>query len=397
MKILIVSEVFWPEEFIINDLASEWSKMGYEVEVLTQYPSYPQGYVFSGYNNKGYSVQDWNGIKIHRYPFVEGYRDSTLNKFLNYLYFIYGGKKIAAKLDEHYDCIFVSQSGPLTVAFPAMKLSKKYNVPMYIWTFDIWPDVVYSYGVPKCWLTDVILSWVIKRVYNSCNKIFVSSKRFKETIGRYTSKPILYAPNWLRYVCDEKSDLHLIADKFQFTFAGNISRYQNLINTVRGFAKANIPDTILNIIGDGSYADNVRKVVEELELENVIMYGRKPFNQIHDLLTQSDVLVLPLMANSGIEKTEPFKIQSYLRAGKPILGILNGSGKDIIEENNIGICSEPDNVDDIARGFREVMSFAQEYSNGVKKNAHDLMMERFNKDKIVKLITDVVSNVSKNE
>lgn len=397
MKILIVSEVFWPEEFIINDLASEWSKMGYEVEVLTQYPSYPQGHVYSGYNNKGYSVQDWNGIKIHRFPFVEGYRDSTLNKFLNYLYFIYGGKKITAKLGGHYDCIFVSQSGPLTVAFPAMKLSKKYNVPMYIWTFDIWPDVVYSYGVPKCWLTDVILSWVIKRVYNSCNKIFVSSKRFKETIGRYTSKPMLYAPNWLRRVCDEKSDLHLVADKFQFTFAGNISRYQNLINTVRGFAKANIPDTILNIIGDGSYADNVRKVVEELELENVIMYGRQPFNQVHDLLTQSDVLILPLMANSGIEKTEPFKIQSYLRAGKPIFGILNGSGKDIIEENNIGICSEPDNVADIARGFREVMSFAKEHSDDVKKNAHELMVERFNKDKIVKLITDALSNTSENE
>lgn len=255
----------------------------------------------------------------------------------------------------------------LKIEFTSGKLSKKYNVPMYIWTFDIWPDVVYSYGVPKCWLTDVILSWVIKSVYNSCNKIFVSSKRFKETIGRYTSKPMLYAPNWLRRVCDEKSDLHLVADKFQFTFAGNISRYQNLINTVRGFAKANIPDTILNIIGDGSYADNVRKVVGELKLENVIMYGRKPFNQIHDLLTQSDVLVLPLMANSGIEKTEPFKIQSYLRAGKPIFGILNGSGKDIIEENNIGICSKPDNVADIARGFREVMSFAKEHSDDVKK------------------------------
>ena len=208
---------------------------------------------------------------------------------------------------------------------------------------------------------------------------------------------MLYAPNWLRRVCDEKSDLHLVADKFQFTFAGNISRYQNLINTVRGFAKANIPDTILNIIGDGSYADNVRKVVGELKLKNVIMYGRKPFNQIHDLLTQSDVLVLPLMANSGIEKTEPFKIQSYLRAGKPIFGILNGSGKDIIEENNIGICSEPDNVADIARGFREVMSFAKEHSDDVQKNAHELMVERFNKDKIVKLITDALSNTSENE
>ena len=43
MKILIVSQYFWPEQFRINDIAEYLSKKGYEVDVLTGIPNYPQG------------------------------------------------------------------------------------------------------------------------------------------------------------------------------------------------------------------------------------------------------------------------------------------------------------------------------------------------------------------
>ena len=392
MKILIVSEVFWPEDFMINDLAREWVRMGHEVEVLTQYPSYPQSYVFDGYVNKGIRDEDWEGIRIHRFPFIEGYRDSKLRKFGNYLYFIREGRKLARKLTTHYDCVFVSQTGPLTVAYPGLAVGRQQGVPVYLWTFDLWPDVVYSYGVPKNRLTDAMLSRVIKNIYIGCSKIFVSSKRFGEQISQYTDKEIIYAPNWLRPAEEVESDLRLPSEKLNFTFTGNISRYQNLGNTVRGFVKAGLKDAQLNIVGDGSYADEVRNVIAETGTENVIMHGRKPYNHMADILRQSDVLVLPLIPQEGIKKTEPLKLQSYLAAGKPILGILRGSGRDIIEENDIGLCAQPDDVDDIARAFREIVEYARSHGDQVHENAINLMAGRFNKRCIVNMITDVINN-----
>lgn len=92
MKILIVSEVFYPEDFMVNELAVEWQRMGHQVEVLSQYPSYPQSYVFEGYENTGRRVEEWNGIRIHRFPVVEGYKDSKVRKFANYLRFVRVGK-----------------------------------------------------------------------------------------------------------------------------------------------------------------------------------------------------------------------------------------------------------------------------------------------------------------
>lgn len=387
MRILIVSEVFYPEDFIINNLAQEWQKMGHEVSVLSQYPSYPQSYVYDDYENKGEMIEDWNGIKIYRFPFIEGYRDSVKRKFANYLSYIRGGKKIAKRIGNDFDVIFVSQSGPLTVALPAIAAGKKYNKPVAIWTFDIWPDVVWTYGMPQNKFTRWFLNRLIGYIYKNCDRIFVSSKRFEESIGQYTKKDLVYAPNWLRPTEEVKSDLRLDPSKFNFTFTGNISRYQNLINTVSGFGKAHLENSVLNIVGDGSYLEQVKYYVEHHNIKNVVFHGRKPYSQMNDILCQSDVLVLPLMPNEGIMKTEPFKIQSYLHAGKPIFGILGGSGKDIIEENQLGIVSIPDDVDDIAKGFCDSIEFAKQYTEEVAARASELMQTRFNKDRIVETIT----------
>lgn len=395
--ILIVSEVFWPEDFLVNDLAKEWQKQGHVVEVITQYPSYPQGVVYDSYRNEGEMDEDWEGIKIHRFPVIEGYRESRVKKFANYLKFVRHGKRIAKRIGAGFDVIFVSQTGPLTVALPAVAAGRKHNKPVAIWTQDIWPDVVWSYGVPKLGIIKWYLDMVIRKIYRGCDRIFVSSKRFEDIIKRYSEKEIIYTPNWLRPAKEEASDIQLEEGKVRFTFTGNISRYQNLTNTVLGFAKAGLDDCVLNIVGNGSYLDQVKYVVEHQQVKNVVFHGRKPYNTMNDILSKSDVLVLPLINDEGIMKTEPFKIQSYLHAGKPIMGILGGSGKDIIEENGLGLVAMPDNTDDIARVFQEISAFAKEHAEEVKLKSKELMATRFCKDKIVKKITECLPTQKDNQ
>lgn len=388
MRILLFSEVFYPEDFIVNDLVREWINQGKEVEVVTQYPSYPQSYVFDGYKNKGYQTEDWEGVKIHRYPFIEGYRDSKVSKFRNYFSFVQGGKKVVDNLKGNYDCAFVSQTGPLTVAYPALYAKKKYGLPVNIWTCDIWPDAVWGYGIPKFSLTETLLEKTIKSIYKGCDRIFVSSKKFSETIGHYTDKECIYAPNWLRPAENIESKIRLPENKVNFTFTGNVSRYQNLINTIEGFVKAGMENAQLNIVGDGSYLAEVKDAAERINAKNVVFHGRRPYKEMYDILTQSQVLVLPLMPQKGIEKTEPFKIQSYLQAGKPILGVLNGAGREIIEENGLGLCANPTDTEAIAKGFNKMIAYAAEHVADVHDAAKKLLATRFNKTEIVKRITE---------
>ena len=388
MRILVFSEVFWPEDFIVNDLVREWAAAGHAVEVVTQYPSYPASYVFDGYKNEGTMTEDWEGVAIHRFHFIEGYRDSVTKKLRNYYSFVNGGKRIVDTLPGDFDCVFVSQTGPLTVAYPALYYKKKYGVPVNIWTCDIWPDAVWSYGIPKNFISANFLDRMIKSIYDGCDHVFVSSKYFAQTIGTYSEVNCTYAPNWLRPTNNKKSALRLPAGTFHFTFTGNVSRYQNLINTVAGFQAAKLMNAQLNIVGDGSYLAEVKAWAERNHVSGVVFHGRRPYNEMYDILSQSDALVLPLISHEGIEKTEPFKIQSYLQAGKPILGILNGAGREIIEENNLGLCVSPDDVNEIAEGFQRMVPLVQDPKNDVSAAASNLMKTRFNKQEIVKRITN---------
>lgn len=393
MKILVVTAVFYPENFIINDLVIEWQKQGVKVDVLTQWPSYPQGKVFDGYKNSSYSIEQWGESTIYRFKFVEGYRDSIVRKLINYWTFVRVGKKIAKKIGGNYDHIFVNQSGPLTIALPAIAIKKKFGTPLTIWTFDIWPNAIYIQKLPFMSVIDIFLTKLIKNVYGNSDNILVSSKNFDSIIKHYVpDKKINYIPNWLIKEDFIKSKLRLNKDMFNFTFTGNVSMGQNLKNVIKGFGRANLNNARLNIIGDGTVLKELKILVEKKNIENVIFYGRYPSNQINDILTQSDVLVLPLIADEGVAKTEPFKIQSYLTAGKPILGVIIGSGKEIIEEEKLGICASPNDIADIADKFKEIIDFESKNKDRVTESAHRLLQTRFNKEKIIDKINYILNH-----
>ena len=46
MKILIISQRQWPENFRITDIAETLVTLGHDVAVLTGLPNYPKGYIY---------------------------------------------------------------------------------------------------------------------------------------------------------------------------------------------------------------------------------------------------------------------------------------------------------------------------------------------------------------
>ena len=101
-----------------------------------------------------------------------------------------------------------------------------------------------------------------------------------------------------------------------------------------------------------------------------------------------------MISNEGIEKTEPLKIQSYLKAGKPIFGVINGAGREIIEENELGLCAVPDDVAEIAEGFRRMMTLSEEDKGKVVAKAKVLMEGRFNRERIIAHIEQKIKEVA---
>ena len=145
MKILVVTQYFWPEEFRINDICEGLVEKGHEVEVLTGLPNYPYGKLFEGYSFKSRGPKEYKGIKINRCYLIERGQDSSIKLALNYLSFMINSLFHIPKLaKKKFDNIFVFQVSPITSAIPAIVLGKLKRIPTSIYIQDLWPETFYS-------------------------------------------------------------------------------------------------------------------------------------------------------------------------------------------------------------------------------------------------------------
>ena len=87
MRLLIVTQYYWPENFRINDLTTELVERGHKITVLTGVPNYPSGRIFPEFRVSPELFLTFKGAKIVRVPIVpRGKRSIQL--FFNYLSFV---------------------------------------------------------------------------------------------------------------------------------------------------------------------------------------------------------------------------------------------------------------------------------------------------------------------
>ena len=395
MKVLVVTDRFFPEEFIINDLVQAWAQGGMDVEVLTQVPSYPIGKIPSGYKNTILSSSRWGTIKVIRFRTVTGYRESLFLKILNYANFALFASVAALWIGRKYDRIFVYQAGPLTQAIPAVIAGKLYRKDVTIWTQDVWPDSVYAYGFKRTRVLRFILDRLVSFIYKNCNRIFVSCDGFRDKISRYApQRPIYHFPNWpvVTPCGNGEGDRKILLDKFNFTFAGNVGKMQNLDNVIRGFGMASAEnDNIqLNIVGDGSHLDHLKALVEQEQIKNVVFWGRKKQTEMPAFFNASDVMVISLNDDPVFAITVPVKFQAYLAFRKPIYCVMNGEVRKIVERSNVGLCANPNELSDIKSGFLKFYAFGREGLRPFAAGANDLLNSIYNRETIIESMRALV-------
>ncbi|BEG97888.1 glycosyltransferase family 4 protein [Bacteroides sedimenti] len=391
-KTLILCEVFYPEDFIINDLARQWQKEKKDFEVLTRTPSYPFGKVFDGYKNRVYHTTELGSVKVHRVPVLQGYQKSMTIKILNYFMFVFWSTLVALFIGRKFNKVFIYQTGPLTLATAGIILKKIYKADVTIWTQDLWPETVFACGVKKTKLISVPLDNFVKWVYKNCDNILISCEGFAERIHKFVpEKNLTFVPNWSLMKYEPKKEVELPGEH-NFTFAGNIGKVQNLDNIVRGFnyfVKEN-PSSYLNIIGDGSYLNELKEIVEQEKIPNVNFTGRIPLKDMSDYYKASDVLIISLVDVPLYERMIPSKFQAYLTTAKPIYSIFKGEVSHIVDKYEIGYTAHPSDVEDIAQGFSKFKELSEEELSIISERSQYLSDSVFNRERIISNINNNV-------
>ena len=86
------------------------------------------------------------------------------------------------------------------------------------------------------------------------------------------------------------------------------------------------------------------------------MTGRLPFKKMPALYRQADAMLITLKETKlpHLRATVPLRIQSYMSAGKPILGMADGSSMNVINASGSGFCAPAGDVESLASHIRDV-------------------------------------------
>ena len=242
MKILIVSQVFWPERFKINDLCTDLIERGHDVTVLTGKPNYPKGKYYEGYSFFSNNNDYYNGAKIIRVPIIPRGDGGGMRLALWYLSFVFFGSLFALCYSRKYDFSLVFGVSPITAALPAIVHRIMYKTKMLLWVQDLWPESVIVTGKMNSLFLQKILGQVVKYIYRKSDRIFISSELMEHSIidklGPKYSKRICYMPNWaddahLTKKPNIQKYIHLMPVGFKIMFAGNISFAQDFPSIIK--------------------------------------------------------------------------------------------------------------------------------------------------------------------
>lgn len=348
MRILVVSQYFWPENFRINDLVTEFCERGHEVTVLTGYPNYPSGQVLPEFTSNPNAFMNYGPASIVRVPMLP--RDSgALRLILNYASFAVSATVLGAwrLCDQVFDVVFVFEPSPITVGLPAVFHRYLKRAPLVFWVLDLWPETLEAVGVVRSKRVLKAIGHLVSFIYNRCDLILAQSRSFIPQIRKYCrpEKAVEYFPSWSDAVFDfsaiepakEVPGGH--EGVFSVMFAGNIGEAQDF-PAILDAAEQLKDDKRIRwlIVGDGRASDWVKSEVKQRGLEHCfLMLGRFPVDRMPSFYKCADALLVSLKDEPIFAMTIPGKLQSYLAAGIPVIAMLNGEGAEIVGRSGAGL------------------------------------------------------------
>jgi len=398
MKILVVSQYFYPENFRINDLVFSLQKRGHEIEVLTGKPNYPKGDYFKGYSWDGPKQEEIEGIKVHRANLILRKKGGGLRLFLNYFSFVFFGLFKILKLKGDFEKVFIYAPSPITVGILGIVAAKKFKCKSYLWVHDLWPESVRVAGGIKSGFVLGLVNQMTKLIYKFTDLLLVQSPEFKNYIlnqGVAESKIIYYpyyAEDFYKVIEKDKSYLSQFPNGFNLLFAGNIGVAQGFDTIVNAFEKLKEHDINLVVLGDGRDKSRIQEQINEKGLKEKFHFlGSFPPEQMSHYFTCADGLLITLKKADIFSYTIPGKLQSYLACGKPIIGALDGIGNKIISESNSGFASEAEDHELLANNILSLYKLSKAEKEKLSNNALTYFDKNFNKQHLLERLEEILN------
>lgn len=401
MRILLIHQYFLEKNdgggSRFNEMVKYWSSQGHDVTVLAGMVHYATGEKLEKYKGK-FTYTDANfyqNVDVVRSHVSESYNSNFLGRLWAYFSFMFSAIWAGLfKAKGKYDVILVT-SPPLFVGASAYVLSRIKRVPFVFEVRDLWPESAIDTGVLNNKFIIKLAYWFENFIYKKAERINVLTPAFRDKLiqKNVPADKICFIPNAADFSLAEKLQDDFDADefkiqlglkdKFVITYVGAHGVANHLIQLVDAAHYLKNTNVVFQLIGAGMKKQELIDEVNNRNLnEHFIFRDSVPKSEVFKYILASD------MGASVLKKVDTFKtIYSnktfdYMSCKKPVLLLIDGVSRDLVEKARCGVYLEPENTKEIADGIKKILMYDEVKLIKMGENGYDYAKEHFDRFKL---------------
>lgn len=366
MRIGLLSQWYEPEPVTLPAvLARELVRRGHSVRVLTGFPNYPAGRLYSGFRMSWRHDETVADVPVRRVALFPSHGSSAIGRVLNYGSFAILASALGARWFSDVEAIWVYNSPP-TVGLPTWLVKARYRPRIVMHVMDLWPESLEASG-----LGESVFKWPMVKggmerwlsmTYKVADAIACTSRNQVDLLAQrgVPRNKLSYVPIWVDETVfhpvprDEALAAELgVAGKTVLLYAGAIGEPQGLDVLIEACSiLMEKPRFHCIIAGSGIAEERLRAVAGRRKLTNVTFIGRWPIRDMTRLMSVGDVHLVSLRSDPLAQVAMPSKLPATMACGKPIIVAALGDAADVVRRAEAGWTCLPGDAGELAAAIR---------------------------------------------
>ncbi|MFQ5452998.1 MAG: glycosyltransferase family 4 protein [Candidatus Zixiibacteriota bacterium] len=373
------------------EMARRLVKEGHQVTMITSSQSSQKR------KKRKFTIE--NGIRVFWLPVSYSNKMPFFRRILSFFQFSYLALLKASRLNG--DLVFAT-STPLTIAVPAIMISKTRHIPMVFEIRDLWPEIPIAIGALKSKLSILISRWLERLAYSASARIIALSPGMKPGIMKsgYPGKNIVTIPNFsdLKQFYVSSSIGKEFRNQYPWLKNRPLVVYAGAIGIINGLSYlVEIAGRMLElnsevrfiIVGEGIEKEPVLKLakVEGVFESNLFFLDPIPKSEIPALYSAANVVTSLVINLKELRHNSANKFFDGLAAGKPIMINYGGWQKQLLVNNQAGLVvpeNDPltagDRLNRLIQTPNKLLEMGQNALKLAENNFNvELLFEKFNR------------------
>ena len=408
MRILFFSHYFPPEGNApasrVYENCRRWVEAGHRVTVVTCAPNVPDGKVYSGYRNRLRSREVVDGIEVIRVWTYLAANKGTAKRILNFVSYMVSASFFSLFLKKPQ--VIIATSPQFFCGWAGLIVAWLRRVPFILEIRDLWPETIIAIGAMKNQRVLRFLYWLARRMYAGADRIVTVGEGYRENLIK------LGVPADIVSVIHNGADLlfftpgppdpilrqeYGLEGKFVCSYIGTLGLCSGLEVVPRAallLKEMGREDIVIMLVGDGAIREELADTCLRQKLDNVILPGRRPKDDVPGFIAASDACLAHLKKSELFKTVLPSKFFEAAAMAKPVIMGVAGHAAALVQRAGAGICIEPENHQELVESLIYLADHPAE-AEEFGRSGREYVIQHFDRDDLAKKYIHLIEEVGR--